>query len=489
VSLAVSAMRGAAWTIATGLVSRFLGLVGTLVLTRYLAPAVMGEVVTAMVVAFMASWATQLGINQYLLVRGDDENTASVFHATILSLTLAMIALACITVAAPQIGELLHSSNLSLYLPGMAMSVFIRRVGGIPEKLLLRRLRFRTVAAATALGEVAYTFTAILLVVTTELQGGAIVIGNIVQASVFAAINIAACGCSSWLTPVRLRLQHMKEILTFGLPLGVEAFLYEAARYGDKLVYTRMFGTARTGEYSLAYNLADLPATYVGEQVSNVLLPMLMRVEASRRPEVLTRAIGMLALVTLPMAVGLAVISQTLIDVLLPDRWAGVAPFLTVLAAVSVFRPINGFISQYLISIERNRRLMNLEVLRVTCLFGGLLLLGMYGPVHAAFAVGVAAFAQTIGLVQAVGNQGRFVAGLADALRAPVMSSSVMAIAVLGVRWLVGPVDGMREGLLLGAEITTGVIVYTAAMFLFGREASVEALRLVVGSIRTRGSA
>jgi len=480
-SLAQQAVRGAAWTVSAGLISRFLGLIGTLALTRFLAPAVMGEVVTATVVAFMASWATQLGINQYILVRGGQNHSAENFHATLLSLGLAVSALALVAVLSSEIGQWLNSPDLGKFLPGMALAVFIRRVGGIPEKLLLRQLRFRAVAGATALGEISYTVTAIVLVATTDLGGQSIVLGNIVQAGVIASINVSLSRPGTWLRPVRIEWSRFREILKFGYPLGIEAFLYEFARYGDKLFYTRFFGLGKTGEYNLAYNLADLPSTYVGEQVSNVLLPMMMQVDAEKRKSVLVRALGLLALVTFPMAIGLAVIAQTLVDVLLPDRWLGVAPFLAILAAVSLFRPVNGFISQYLISLERNQRLMGLEFLRVGVLFGGLFALAFFGPIVAAAAVGLAAFAHTLGLLHSIHSDRTFLWNLVRRFHAPALSCAIMAAIVMFIRTAVGPVDGYREGLLLAAEIGAGAVSYVLAMLVFGRGLMSEALALVRG--------
>jgi PST family polysaccharide transporter len=484
-SLAQKATHGVVWTIGVALTSRVLGLVGTLVLTRFLAPDVMGEVVTATVVAYVANWATQIGTNQYILVHGEREREA-LFHATVLSVGLAAMALLLLTLAASHIAPLVNAPTLAVYLPGMALSMLIRRIGSVPDKLLLRRMRFRAVAGATALGEVVFTVSSIALVMTTDLGGMAIVIANIGQASVTAAIEIYLCGVAAWLTPHRLRWARVKEIFNFGLPLGIEAFLYESARYGDKLVYTRMFGAARTGEYNLAYNLADLPASYIGEQVSNVLLPTLLRVDVDRRKGVLARAIGMLALVTFPMAAGLSLVSHTLVDVLLPDHWQGVAPFLAVLAVLSVFRPVNGLISQYLVSVERNGVLLSVEVLRVGVLFGGLVLFGLLGPVVAAFAVGLASFVHTCALVRSIHGDGRFVRDLLAVLRAPVLACGAMALVVLAVRAGFGPVDGVREGVLLGVEITMGALVYAGAMLLFGRAATFEALTLARGVLRPR---
>jgi lipopolysaccharide exporter len=484
-SLAQHATRGVVWTIGVALTSRLLGLVGTLVLTRFLAPEVMGEVVTATVVAFVANWATQLGTNQYVLVRGEQEREA-LFHATVLNIGLAAVSLLLVTLAASGLAPLVNAPSLAAYLPGMALSMLIRRIGSVPDKLLLLRMRFRTAAAAAAVGEIAFTASSIALVMATDLGGMAIVIANILQASATAAIEIYACGIASWLTPHRLRWARMKEIVSFGLPLGIEAFLYESARYGDKLVYTRMFGAARTGEYNLAYSLADLPASYVGEQVSNVLLPTLLRVDVDRRKGVLARAIGMLALITFPMAAGLSLVAHTLVDVLLPEQWHGVAPFLAVLAVISVFRPVNGLISQYLISVERNRVLLSVEVVRVVVLFAGLVLLGLIGPVTAAFAVGLASFVHTCALVRSIHGDGRFIRDLLAVLRAPVLSCCVMAIVVLAARSAFGPVDGVREGVLLGVEVLTGALAYMGAMLLFGRAATFEALTLAKGVLRPR---
>ena len=73
----------------------------------------------------------------------------------------------------------------------------VKRLASIPDKLLMRQMRFRTVAIANAAGELVYVILAVLLVVNTTLGGLAIVIANIVQASVVAAIEIGAEGLAA----------------------------------------------------------------------------------------------------------------------------------------------------------------------------------------------------------------------------------------------------------------------------------------------------
>jgi hypothetical protein len=130
--------------------------------------------------------------------------------------------------------------------------------------------------------------------------------------------------------------------------------------------------------------------------------------------------------------------------------------------------------------------LLSVEVLRVAVLFGGLVLFGLLGPVVAAFAVGLASFVHTCALVRSVHGDGRFLRSLLDVLRAPVLSCGAMALVVLGVRAGFGPVDGVREVVLLGSEIAGGALVYIGAMLLLGRAATFEALTLARGVLRPR---
>ena len=77
-ALALATVRGALWTIATGVGSRGVGLVGTLVLTRFIAPDAYGEVMVASVVVQTANQITAIGFGQYLVANPDAPRSALV---------------------------------------------------------------------------------------------------------------------------------------------------------------------------------------------------------------------------------------------------------------------------------------------------------------------------------------------------------------------------------------------------------------------------
>ena len=100
------------------------------------------------------------------------------------------------------------------------------------------------------------------------------------------------------------------------------------------------------GVYNMAFNLADIPAVQVGEQIALVLLPSMAELPRDRRAAALERSTALLSLVLFPLAVGLGLVAHALIAVILPaNQWQEVAPLLTVLACISVFRPITWVLS------------------------------------------------------------------------------------------------------------------------------------------------
>ena len=158
-----------------------------------------------------------------------------------------------------------------------------------------------------------------------------------------------------------------------------------------------VFGPSVLGMYNLAYNLADIPASQVGEQVADVLLPSFSHLKPEHRPGALVRAASLLALLMTPMAVGLGAVAPTLVHAFFSPAWQGIAPMLTILATLSIARPISWAVGTFLQASRRTGAAMTLEIMKL----GGLLLvmstLGRLSPLWMCGAAGVAFGLHTVG--------------------------------------------------------------------------------------------
>jgi lipopolysaccharide exporter len=486
-SLAKKAVRGAAWTIMAGLLSRIVGVFGTLLLTRFLAPEVMGQVAAATAVVFMANTLSYFGFNHYLIVKGK-EGQEAVFHATFYHYLLGIISLGTVSLIAEVFVRVFHAPDIALYIRGMALAFLLRRFAGIPDKVLSTQMKFRQIALAQAAGELIYTATAVSLVIFAKMGGEAILIGNIVQAAILLALMVSAAGFS-WLKPTKLTWLRTKDVFKFGTPLAGETILHYGARQWDKMVFAICFGPAALGEYQLGYSLADIPATQIGEQIGGVLLPSLAKLKPNQRASALVRSTALLAILIFPMAVGLGVISESLIAAVLNKKWQGVGPLLMVLSVVSVFRPVTWVIASYMHVQERTPTMMLLEAFKVVTLLGSIFALRPFGPVIACFGVGIGFGVQAIAMVIVLKVQDnippiRFLKGFFG----PLLACIPMAATVFGVRYVLRQNQVHSPILSLIAEITIGGLVYVPSAYVLANETARDFLRLIKKSFFSRWS-
>jgi PST family polysaccharide transporter len=457
--------------------ARTIGVVGTLVMTRFLAPDVVGEVAAASVLAFTASMATSFGLGNYLIVKGKEGSDVA-FHVTFHSLILGGIGLLAAWALGDAVAAAVGVPGMAPYVPGMVLAVAIRRLGSVPDKVLVAQLRFHAVGLALILGEATYTATAVALA-AAGWGGHAIVVGNIVQSTVMTAVVCLAVSWRDWLLPCRIAWVRTRDLFRFGVPLGVMATAKYAASNWDNLLYARFFGAHQMGLYRLGYNLAELPALQVGEHVSTVLLPSLVKLEAAARKDALVRATSLLALIIFPMALGIAAISSSLIEALLNEEWQGVAPVLAILSAVSVFRPVSWAVSSFLVAEERTRMLLVLELGKLGLVGAGIALLAGAGALWACVGVGGAFALHAAASVWIVtATSGIAPARFWHGMLGPLLACAPMVGAVMGVRAALAAAGVYQPALSLVLEIAVGAAVYVPMAFVLATDTAHDFLGL-----------
>ena len=494
-SVARKAARGALWTIVTSIGGRAVGVLGTLVMTRFLAPDIVGEVSVAMIVCYSISWMTTWGFGQYAVVKGRGDDALEVtWHATLAYISLGVLSLGALGLFGDPLMSLLRSPEAAAYIPGGALAVFIRRVGAIPERVLSRSMRFRAIGLANFSGELSYTACALVLA-SRGYGGMSVIYANIVQSTVYVGMTIAASGWREWATPTKLSLARIKDMLRFGLPLSVQLIAHGASRYWDNITVAACFGADATGTYNMAYNLADIPAIQIGEQIALVLLPSMAELPPDKRPRAVERSSALLSLILFPLAVGLGLVAGPLIALVLPaDKWQEVGPLLVVLTSLSVFRPIVFVLSAFMEANQRTTRLMVLEVAKLVLLVGGIVALYKLGLSLgldtwdglrlAACAVGISFGGTAIAAALIVSREGPSLRALLVGFLQPLAACAVMAAAVFAIERALDAAGLHHPGIHLAADIVTGAIAYVAAALVVARTTSRDLLSLLKKTLK-----
>ncbi len=478
VALAQRAVLGALWNITTGVGARALTLIGTLLLTRYLAPSEYGEVMIASVVVLSAHMLASAGLGQYVVSKPAAGREVT-FHATVLFTGLGLVALGLVIALGRPICAFFGAPSAARYLPGLALGTLIDRLVFLPDRILIRDMRFRASALTRSLGEVVFATSAVALAALGR-GGEALVTATIARAAVKALVLVVLVDRREWLTPCRLRRDRTRDLLAFGIPIAVAQIADFGSRRWDNLIIANLYGPAVAGMYNLAYNLADIPATQIGETIGDVLVPSFAHMAPEKRRPSLQRALTLITVVVAPLAIGLGAVAPTVVHTFFDPRWDAVWPMLAVLSALSVARPVAWIVTPFLQVLDRPRAQMILEVTKAAGLLVAIALLGQLGPLWACVAVGVAFGANAVANVWVVAQMECVpMASFLVPLVRPVIACAPMVGAVIGARHLIAIAAPLPRGVGLAIETLVGAIVFVPSALLLAPDVARDLLSVL----------
>lgn len=474
-SVGQRAARGAAWTIGTGLAARTLGVIGTLLIAHYLEKSDYGEVNVAAVVVAMVTQLTTLGVGQYVIAHPQGSRAVT-FHASVIHIGLGAIAMLAVWVLRGPLGEQFDAPTMGQYVGGLAFAGMLDRIGFMPERVLVRDMKFARVSIARTSGELAFTACSIGFAVA-GWGAISIVYGNIARAIVRNALMVLHADRRDWLEPTPLSVGTTRELLGFGLPLATAAFAGLSTRRLDNLLVSRFFGPGVLGSYNLAYNLAEIPASQVGEQIGDVLLPSFGRMTPEQRPVALVRSTRLLMLIMCPLAIGLGVVAPTVVATFFDERWSDVSPMLVALAGLAITRPIGWTVGSYLSALGRTRAVMLLELLTIAFMITTLGTFGRVSPIAACLAVGATFTLRALVCMMVIRAIDRtpLLTLLATFVR-PLIACGFLVIAVWLARRGLAEAGIHRRGIPLVVEVLTGAAAYVVAALVVARDTSHELL-------------
>ncbi len=470
-------IRGAAWALPTSLGSRLVGLVGTLLLARYLAPSEYGEVSAAAILVTTASTMTGFGVGIYM-VANRDLSRSEAFHASFWFLATGVAGIGAVWALAGLLGAWAEAPHLEHFMPVFVVSATLERIAFLPERMLVREMRFRWLSLARAGSELVYTGVSLAM---AALGFGAMSIawGNLARSAVRFAAIVPAVGWREWLEPHRVRLATLRRIVGHGVTVSLTYIATFAMSRWDNLLVSRYFGPGTMGAYNYAYNLADAPAQAIGEQMADVVGASFPHADGAERTAALLRSFTMIALVMLPLAFGLGAVAPTVVDTFFSSRWSEVGPMLAFLAVLSATRPLALIVIAYHYAGHRPKVVLWLEWLSLAAIVAAISTVGRIGIRWTCGAVGAVFILRTLAALWTVWRIERtppsaFLAPLAR----PILVCIAMAAAIHFQRPALAGFSPVTRLLL---ELAVGSAVYLAGAALVFRSASLEFL----GQIRS----
>jgi len=208
----------------------------------------------------------------------------------------------------------------------------------------------------------------------------AILIGNAIGA-VFASL------ASYLLIPYRprLALSRAKEIWQFSSWMFLNQICETLNWRFDQLVIGLTVSRVQLGVYSMADNLAVMPTRELTMPLRSALFPGMANLSEDliRMRNSFLRAQTMVAMITIPAAVGLALLADPAVRVLLGEKWLASIPFVQIIAIAYALDPIITVVRPLVMAMGETKYLFFRQLLilsiRIPLILVGLALGGLVG--------------------------------------------------------------------------------------------------------------
>lgn len=342
------AFRAGVWAFAGYGASLVLRLAGTLVLTRFLAPAMYGVMAIATMVSVVIALLTDIGLSQNLIQskRGDDPVfldtawTVQIVRGFILWAVTSGVAVALYLAQRWNLmpaGSVYASAVLPWVLLGIALSSVILGFQSTKTVTASRHFDQRRLMGVELLSQALALLTMMAIGALTH-SVWTLVVGALTA-------NVITLACSHLMLPGHSnRLgwddQSLREIVAFGRWIFVSSFVGVFALNADRLILGALISPAELGQYSIAVTLVAAVSGVFSKLYAAVTMPVLSET-AIRNPENLKEVFYRLRvpsdLVLLFIAGILASCGHRVVDLMYDRRYADAGLFLQILAVSLVW--------------------------------------------------------------------------------------------------------------------------------------------------------
>lgn len=458
IALSSRVAHGVMWMGGGRIVVRLLGFVSTLILARLLLPADFGVVALATSVIAILELLTSFTFEIALIQKAD---LARSHLDTVWTLTLlfnTVIAALLLLLAAPA-AHFYREPRLEPVLYALSLNQIISGFANIGTVYFRRQLNFSKDFILQVSTKVAGFLTTVPLAFVLR-NYWALVLGMLVA-------NLATTTVSYVMHSYRprLSLSAWRELLGFSVWLLLNNFFTFLRNRSADLIIGRLLGAYSVGVFSLSYEIASLPTTEGVAAINRVVFPAYIKVGQDEHAlqQAFANVLSVIAVIMLPLTVGIASVAGLAVAFLLGDRWTAAGPIVAALAIYSALSCLQTNTGPVYNALGKPRIILVTGVIHLTTLVPLLVAVASTRRVEFvawAFTLHAAVIGFPTTYILFVRHTPVRFAAVIGAIWRPTVAAAVMYLAVHATLSSSAQVHGMSPGAQLAAAVAVGGATY-----------------------------
>ncbi|VAV94842.1 hypothetical protein MNBD_ALPHA02-1785 [hydrothermal vent metagenome] len=458
-SLSAEVFKGTKWYMAMRWSIRGLGFVSSAFLARLLMPEDFGLVATVLVIFGLISLLFEFGVNWALIQ--NNKATDDHFHtAWTLRLLQALVVAILLAAFSPLIAGIYGDVRLELICQIFAVGTLIRGFENIGTVKLQKDMRFSKDFLYNVAPKVISTFITIGLAFHYKsymaLVIGAVSNNLIIVISSYLVINFRP----------KFSFVRIADIWGFSQWILIRNIAEYISTQGDLFILSMLTTPAKIGYYKWGTELSFMAITEIQQPFTRALIPGMVKIkhDHERLIAAYLKALSMMTLVAVPLALGFGAVAEQLIPLFLGggDKWMPIVPLIQSLVFFAMCTSMYGISGSMLTitgDVKYTAYIYWIQALvTVVTIFPAFYFAGLMGVAYSRALIGIIMFivisfltvsrcAVTFGQITAV-------------VWRPVVSGVAMFAALLNISAL----WGLSVWTLLLAKVLIGGLLYVFFM-------------------------
>lgn len=333
----------------------------SIILARLLDPSVYGTVALVTIFITIMQVFVDSGMGNALIQKkdADDLDFSSVFW---FNLCICSILYVLMFFIAPFIAAFYKTPELTSVIRVLSLILIISGIKNVQQAYVSRNMLFKRFFFSTLGGTVGAAGVGIIMAYM-----GYGVWALVAQMLFNAAVDTIILWITvKWRPKMVFSIVRLKGLFGFGWKLLVSSLIDTVYKDLTQLVIGKKYSSNDLAFYNQGDKFPKLFVTNINTSIDSVLLPTMAKSQddANAVKKMTRRSIKTSTYIMMPFMVGLAVCAESLVSVILTDKWLSCVPFLRIFCFTYAFYPIHTANLNAIKAMGRSDLFLILEIIK-----------------------------------------------------------------------------------------------------------------------------
>ena len=349
------------WRFAERCGAQIIQFIVSIVLARILAPEAYGTIALVLVFSQILQVFVDSGLGNALIQKkdADDLDFSSVFWFNVV---WCLVLYALMFFCAPLIASFYNDESLTAVVRVLCLMVVVSGLKNVQQAYVSRTMQFKRFFWATLGGTLVSAAAGISI---AALGGG--VWALVAQKLVNLAIDTTVLWFTvKWRPKFMFSLKRLKGLFSYGWKLLASALIDTIYNNLRQLIIGKFYSKSDLAFYNQGKQFPNMIVTNINTSIDSVLLPTMSKAQddPARVKQMTRRAIKTSTYIMAPLMMGLAFCADTIVPLILTEKWLPCVPFLRIFCITYMFYPIHTANLNAIKAMGRSDLFLILEIIK-----------------------------------------------------------------------------------------------------------------------------